>query len=338
MFPTLVLFFGLLGLTMATCEETKMGGPSIAVYTGAKMPQVGFGTFLSQPGEVGPAVREALKAGYRHIDCAEAYQNQKEIGEVFAEVFADASSGIKREDVWITSKLAPPMADPTKVRIALQTTLKDLQLDYLDLYLIHQPTPVEPDPTYDGKHRIIGKFMPLRSRGWGLQDVWRSMEAMQKDGLAKHIGVSNYAAQALNDLFMYARVAPAVLQIERHPYHSQKEILQFCKTNNVVVTNYSPLGAPGLPLYSGQDAPLLSNPVVLELAKKHGKTAAQVLIRWGVDTGTTVIPKSVKAHRIVENFDVQDFALGEDDLAALAGLSRQGRMFMQDWMGVPAFL
>lgn len=316
-------------------REEKAGDPSITLYTGAKMPQVGFGTFLSKPGEVAQAVREALKAGYRHIDCAAVYGNEKEIGEVFAEVFGDESSGIKREDVWITSKLSPTMADPTKVRIALQTTLSDLQLDYLDLYLIHQPVPVQPDPTYDGKHRIIGKFMPLRSRGWGLQDVWRSMEAMQEEGLAKHIGVSNYAAQALNDLWMYARIQPAVLQIERHPYHSQKKIVEFCSANNVAITNYAPLGAPGL--YTGQDAPLLSNPAVLEIAKKHDKTAAQVLIRWGVDTNTIVIPKSVKPHRIQENFNVLDFKLTSEDLAALDGLERGGRLFQQDWMGVPAF-
>lgn len=301
------------------------------------MPQVGFGTFLAAPGEAGDSVRAALQAGYRHIDCAAVYGNEAEIGTVFAEFFENKDSGIRREDVFITSKLPPPDADPAKVATALKKTLTDLKLQYLDLYLVHQPVPVKPNPNYDGKHRIIGKFFPVRSVGFGLQDIWREMEACHQQGLTKAIGVSNYNGQTLNDLFMYAKVFPAVLQIERHPYLSQADLVAFCKTYGVVVTNYAPLGAPGL--YSGQDEPLLNNPVVLQIAKAHSKTAAQVLIRWGVDTDTIVIPKSVKPHRIAENFDVMDFKLTSDELAKLATLDKgsAGRLFMQDWHTVPSF-
>lgn len=309
---------------------------AIKLNNGALMPQLGFGTFLAAQGEAGESVRCALEAGYRHIDCAAVYANEHEIGEVFKKVFNDPASGIKREHVFITSKLAPANADPAKVKAALQQTLKDLQLDYLDLYLVHQPVPVKLNPNYDGKHRIIGKFLPLRSVGFGLQDVWRAMEDCQEAGLARAIGVSNYNAQTLNDLFMYAKVAPSVLQIERHPYHAQSEIVAFCQANGVAITNYAPLGAPGL-YGAGQTDPLLSNSTVIEVGKRHGKTSAQVLIRWGIDTGTIVIPKSVKPHRIAENFNVLDFKLTQEDLTELAALDRRGRSFMQDWMGVPTF-
>jgi len=320
-----------------TKTEGKNASPTITLNNGNLMPQIGFGTFLAAVGEAGAAVKAALEAGYRHIDCAAVYGNEAELGEIFTEVFENKDNGINREDVFITSKLAPTEADPAKVKEALKKTLKDLKLDYLDLYLIHQPIPVEDDPTYDGKHFIVGKFKPCR-KGFGLQDVWRAMEACQQDGLTKSIGVSNYNAQSLNDLFNYAKVQPAVLQIERHPYLSQKEIVAFCKTNGVAITNYAPLGAPGL--FTGQEEPLLSNPRVLEITKKHNKTPAQVLIRWGIDTGTIVIPKSVKAHRIAENFNVLDFELSADDLSALDvldRLDRNGRLFDQDWMGVPTF-
>jgi diketogulonate reductase-like aldo/keto reductase len=309
---------------------------NVQLPSGDNVPILGFGTFLSEPGKVGAAVRTALQTGYRHIDCAKVYGNEKEIGVVFAEVFNDPNSGITRQDVFITSKLPPASATSAEnVRAALESTLADLKLDYLDLYLVHQPVPVVPNPNYDGKHRIIGKFLPCRN-GFGLQDLWRAMEACHEAKLARNIGVSNYNTLAMNDLLNYARVQPAMNQIERHPYLTQPIHVPFCLANNVAVTAYAPLGAPGS-YGTAETEPLLSHPVVSGIATKYGKTTAQVLIRWNIDSGVIVIPKSVTPSRIQENFNVLDFALEEAEVASVNALNRNGRMFLQDWHGVPIF-
>lgn len=315
-------------------ENKQTEYPVLKLNTGATMPMLGFGTFLSAPGEVADAVRAALKTGYKHIDCAAVYGNEKEIGAVFAEFFNNKESGIAREDIFITSKLWVADARPDTVLDCLKKTLADLQLDYLDLYLIHQPIIVEDDPTYDGKDRLVGKFRPVR-QGWGLQDLWRKMEEAHGSGLTKAIGVSNYNVQTLNDCLMYAKTLPAVNQVERHPYLAQPELMKFCTENGIVTTNYAPLGAPGL--FGEQKVPQLNHPVIGAVAAAHKKTPAQVLIRWGIDTGSIVIPKSVKEHRIQENFNVLDFALSPEELKAIATLDVGGRSFMQDWMGVPTF-
>jgi len=287
---------------------------------------------------VGKAVVTALKAGYRHIDCAAVYGNEKEIGIALKELFDDKTNSIKRTDVWITSKIAPFDMRPDNLKRALMKTLSDLQLEYLDLYLIHQPVVLEHDPTYDGSHRIIGKFRPLRSTGFGLQDIWRAMEGCQAAGLTKAIGVSNFHTQLLNDMLCYAHVLPAVNQVERHPYFSQPKLMSFCLKWGIAVTGYAPLGAPGL---YGKDAKdkLLENVTVTGIASKFKKTPAQVLIRWAIDTGAVTIPKSSNPTRIVENMSVFDFKLAAEDLLALKALEKgaSGRLFQQDWHGVPSF-
>jgi len=323
-------------MTESSEKKTKSSYPSLKLNTGASMPALGFGTFLAAPGEVGDSVREALRTGYLHIDCASVYGNQAEIGAVLTEVFNNPNSGIKREDIFITSKLFVNDARPGRVVDDIKKTLSQLQLSYLDLYLIHQPVIVEPNPNYDGKDRIMGKFRPLRAQGWGLQDIWRGMEEAFTQGLAKAIGLSNFNAQTINDCLCYARIPPAVLQIERHPYLQQPELLSFCEANGIVVTGYAPLGAPGLYGAKMQEPPL-SNPVVVSIAEKRKVTPGQVLIRWGIDTNCVVIPKSVKPARIRENFDVLGFKLSEEELAALKALDCKERLFLQNWSGVPTF-
>jgi diketogulonate reductase-like aldo/keto reductase len=318
-------------------KKSRTAYPTLKLNTGASMPALGFGTFLAGPGEVGNAVREALRAGYLHIDCASAYGNQAEIGAVFAEFFNDTKSGIKREDIFITSKLFPGEARPGGVVDDVKKSLSDLGLTYLDLYLVHQPLAVEPNPSWDKKERIMGKFRPLRAQGWGLQDIWRGMEEAFTLGLTKAIGISNYNVQTINDCLCYARIPPAVLQIERHPYLQQPELLKFCQNNGIVVTGYAPLGAPGLYGATAKD-PLLANPVVLQIAEQHKVSPGQVLIRWGIDTGCVVIPKSVKPARIQDNLAVIDFKLSDEELTALATLDCKGRLFLQNWAGVPSFL
>lgn len=293
------------------------------------MPVVGFGTFLAKEGEAGKSVEDALLAGYRHIDCAACYMNEAEIGKVFNKFFSDPSSGIKREDVFITSKLWITEFDPAKVEAACKKTLSDLQLDHLDLYLMHIPC---------ASAKVDGNTRAVRRAGYCTIDTWRKMEGLHKAGLAKAIGVSNFPAVLLNDLCNGAEIPPAVNQIELHPYLAQYTNVAFNKELGVVVTAYAPLGAPGLmgDKY-GDKKGLLANETILAIAKKHSKTAAQVLVRWSVDRGVVVIPKSVKEERIKSNFDVFGFRLDDQDMADIKNLDCGLRTFTQDWMGVPCF-
>lgn len=298
------------------------------------MPKVGLGTFLAAPGEVGASVTEALKLGYTHIDCAEVYENEAEVGTAMAAVFADPSSGVKREDVFITSKLPMRLARKGNVRSLLEKSLKDLQVKYLDLYLVHCSIVVQPNPNTNEESKQ--KLVALHGAGFGVQDLWREMEECADAGLTKAIGVSNFNAQMLNDVLMYARIKPAVNQIERHPYLQQRAFVDWCRKLGISITAYAPLGAPGL--FGGSvETPLLSHPTITQIAAKYGKTAAQVLVRWAVDDDTVVIPKSIKLERVKENFDVLDFSLSTDDMKAIAGLDAGKRLFAQDWMGVPCF-
>jgi len=285
------------------------------------MPTLGYGTFLAKPGEIGPALKVALEAGYRHIDCAFVYENEKEIGIALQEVFAEGK--LKREDIFITSKLPVHQMSPSEVLTSLSKTLSDLQTSYLDLYLVHLCTPIT---------KVDGKPKPLRNVGWGLQDVWRAMEAQYNSGKAKAIGISNYPTALLNDLLCYAKVLPAVHQIERHPFLVQKKHVQFCKDNNIVVTAYASLGAPTI-----SKTDLTKNEIVVKIAHKHHKTPAQVLLRWSLDTDVIAIPKSVTPDRICENFKVWDFKLTPEEIAELSALDQNLRFFSQDWVGVPPF-
>jgi diketogulonate reductase-like aldo/keto reductase len=209
--------------------------PSIVLNTGAHMPLLGLGTFLAKPGEVGQAVKAALDLGYRHIDCAEGYLNQKEIGQAFKEVFSEGK--IKREDIFVTSKIRPAVMNPDVIDNQINTTLADLQLSYLDLYLIHQPIPVKPNTNNPNTY--------VRARGISIQPTWHKMETLVDTGKVKAIGVSNFPTALLNDLLNYARIKPAVNQIERTPYLTQHKHIEFCRSEGIEITAYGALGAPG---------------------------------------------------------------------------------------------
>lgn len=301
----------------------------VTLNSGALMPIVGYGTFLAKPGEVAAGVEAALKVGYRHIDCAECYENQAEIGEVFNRVFNDASTGIKREHVFITSKLWITDFKPSSVRPALEKCLKDLQLGYLDLWLMHIPVACE---------KKDGKIVGGRRLGYSLHDTWVEVEKAYKEKLCKSIGVSNFPVVLINDFQNKCEIVPAVNQIERHPYLAQNENVAFNKDCGISITAYAPLGAAGLMGSKFTDLkPPLENAAVVAVAAKHKKTAAQVLIRWSIDQGVVVIPKSVTASRIAENFNVFDFKLDEEDMKSINALDVGFRTFTQDWMGVPCF-
>jgi len=298
---------------------------SVTLNNGLHMPLLGLGTFLSSPGEVGPAVKAALHLGYRHIDCAEVYANQMEIGQALAEVYAEGK--ITRKDIWITSKLNARCAHPDLVQKQIETTLQELQTNYVDLYLIHQPVPciqVEGKTTF--------------RRGVSIQQIWRKLEESVDNGKIKSIGVSNFPTALLNDLLNYARIKPVVNQIERTPYLTQKKHIDFCKSEGVEITAYGALGAPGGPGKGVNTVPpLLSNPIVLEIAAKKHKTPAQVLIRYHIDTKIIVIPKSTNPARLEENNNIWDFSLSEEEVAALENLNQNFRYFEQAWHGIPTF-
>jgi diketogulonate reductase-like aldo/keto reductase len=298
----------------------------IVLNTGVHMPLLGLGTFLSKPGEVALAVKTALNLGYRHIDCAEAYDNQKEIGQALSEIWKEGK--VKREDVFITSKLRAGQMQINNVHKQFEQTLQELQLSYLDLYLIHHPVPCG---VGDGG---VVKFQ----RGVCIQDIWREMEKIYDSGKVKAIGLSNFPTVLVNDLLNYARIKPAVNQIERTPYLTQKRHIEFLRSEGIEVTAFGPLGAPGLMSQRKPNIkPLMSNQVIIDIAAKKGKTIAQVLIRWGIQSKTVVIPKSITPARIEENFKVLDWELTNDEMKALDDLNTDYRYFDQDWHGVPTF-
>jgi alcohol dehydrogenase (NADP+) len=287
---------------------------------GDEIPLFGLGTWKSTPGEVGAAVREALRLGYRHFDCAPIYANEPEVGEALARGLEEC--GLAREDVWVTSKLWNNAHEPENVRPALERTLRDLRLDYLDLYLMHWPI---------AQRRDIG----LPDRGDQLVSLdeipldatWAAMEETVDRGLCRHIGVSNFSARKITGILEGCRIRPEVDQVERHPYLRQQALVDSCRANGILVTGYSPLGSRDRPerlLVEGEPV-LLEDPVVIDVARAAGATPAQVLIAWAIGHDTAVIPKTVRPERLAENLAGSRLELDPEALARLDGLDRHHR-------------
>ncbi|MFV8282815.1 aldo/keto reductase [Christiangramia marina] len=282
---------------------------------GDHMDAIGLGTWKSEKGEVANAVKIALSNGYRHIDCAATYGNEAEVGEAFAEVFGKGD--IKREDVWVTSKLWNNAHKKEDVIPALKQTLKDLQLEYLDLYLIHWPVAFKPDVSFPEKAE---DFLSLEEVP--LIETWKEMIKAKEQGLVKHIGVSNFSIEKLEELMNDTDHLPEMNQVELHPYLQQNKLLEFCSRNGINVTGYSPLGSGDRSdeMKADDEPSLLENPVINKIAKKHGASAGQILIKWSEQRGTAVIPKSTNEGRIKENLQSAGFQLDEDDLKQIADL------------------
>jgi alcohol dehydrogenase (NADP+) len=284
------------------------------------MPALGLGTWKSEPGKVYTAVKDALQAGYRHIDCAPIYGNEAEIGKALEESFQ--SKVISRSKLWITSKLWNNSHAPEDVQPALERTLADLKLQYLDLFLIHWPVHIVKDQLYASKpeHYIAFDRLPII-------ETWKVMEALVEKGLCRHIGVSNFSITKLALLMENSRLKPEMNQIELHPYLQQHSMLEYCHNNDIHLTAYSPLGSSDRPaaLKAADEPVLLEDPMIARIAEHHGVTSAQVLISWAINRGTAVIPKSVNSARIIQNLEARNLTLTKADMDEINTLDRNRR-------------
>jgi len=260
--------------------------PDIKLNDGNTIPQLGFGVFQIDPGETAEAVQRALDVGYRHIDTAEGYQNEAGVGEGFR------ASGLSRDEVFITSKLDNSKHEPDDARAAMDETLSQLGLDHVDLFLIHWPLPT----LYDGDYPA----------------TWKVLEAFKADGRARSIGVSNFEVDHLERLAAECDVVPAVNQIELHPYLPNDAVHSYGRDHGIATEAWSPIAQGGV----------LGDPVITEIAEKLDRTPAQVVLRWHIERGNIVFPKSATPARMEENFALFDFELEPGDDAAIAGLDR----------------
>ncbi|XP_030943888.1 NADP-dependent D-sorbitol-6-phosphate dehydrogenase-like [Quercus lobata] len=294
---------------------------AVTLSSGFKMPLVGFGVWRVEGKDIKDLVINAIKIGYRHFDCAADYKNEAEVGEALAGAFQ--SGLVKREDLFITTKLWN--SDHGHVFEACKDSLKKLQLDYLDLYLVHFPVAT--------KHTGVGTTdSALDEDGVleidttiTLETTWRAMEDLVSKGLVRSIGISNYDIFLTRDCLAYSKVKPAVNQIETHPYFQRDSLVKFCLKHGVSITAHTPLGGAAANTEWFGSVSCLDDPVLKGLAAKYKRTVAQIVLRWGIQRNTVVIPKTSNLKRLEENFQVFDFELTKEDMDQIKSLDRKHR-------------
>jgi alcohol dehydrogenase (NADP+) len=293
------------------------------------LPAIGLGTWKIRPEEAYETVLAAGRMGYRHLDCASTYGNEKEIGKAVRVLIGEGV--VRREDLWMTSKLPNTAHRSADVRPALEKSLHDLGLTYLDLYLVHWPIALQKGVWIPRKpeHFIPPEALPL-------EETWQAMESLVDSGLVRHIGVSNFSIPKLKNL-EGSRISPAVNQIELHPYLQQRPMLEYCRKKGIQLTAYAPLGSGDRPkpLKKKDDPVLIADTVIHQVAANHQATPAQILLAWGIQRGTSVVAKSVNPARLKENLDAIGICLGSTEMRQIEALDRSRRYVDGSFWAVP---
>ena len=306
-------------------ESSDLPTKRISLKHGAgDIPALGFGTLISDPALTIKATGDALEAGFRHFDCAERYRNEREVGEALGAALV--AGGIARKDLFITTKLWNTNHRPERVEPAFQASLDRLGLDYLDLYLSHTPFAFQPGDDQDPRDQN-GNI--LYDRGVTLLETWRAMESLVDQGKCRAIGLSDITLDGLLPIFDSARIKPAVVQVEAHPYLPETELLEFCKQRDVVFLAFAPLG-------HGLRPGPLDDPVISAIAARTGKTAAQVLLAWAVQRGTALLTTPKTAARARENFDIS--AIPDEALEEINRIQTRQRFNEVVKTGSPGFI
>lgn len=324
------------------CSRMSESLETLGTHDGGRFPTVGLGTWKI-PDEVLPAlIPDAVGVGYRHFDCACDYGNEPAVGAGIAN--AISSGQCAREDLWITSKLWNTYHHPDHVRAACERTLSDLGLDELDLYLVHFPVTLAYVP-FEERYPPGWFFNPeaenpsMKHVDVPYADTWGAMETLVDEGLVKRIGVCNLGTAMLRDIKSYARIQPAVNQVEMHPYLTQQNLLRFCQENDIVATAFSPFGASSYVSLSMADKneSLFDDPDIAEIAQVKGKTVGQIALRWAVQRGTVAIPKTQTLAHLKENIEIYDFSLSDDEMLRIDQMNRDRRFNDPAEFGEAAF-
>ncbi|KAL2132741.1 hypothetical protein VTI74DRAFT_3424 [Chaetomium olivicolor] len=286
---------------------------------GVKIPAVGFGTFANEgaKGETYKAVSKALEVGYRHLDCAWFYRNEDEVGDALHD-FLSKKPSVKREDIFICTKVWNHLHAPEDVKWSFQDSCSKLRVDYIDLFLVHWPIAAEKNADHSVKIGPDGKYVINRELTENPEPTWRAMEELAESGKARAIGVSNWTIAGLQKLLEFARIKPAVNQIEIHPFLPNSELIQFCFDHQILPAAYSPLGSQNQVPSTGET--VRENPTLNEVARRSGHNLAQVLLAWGLRRGYVVLPKSSTPSRIESNFQVPK--LSDEDFNAIEDVAR----------------
>jgi alcohol dehydrogenase (NADP+) len=306
-------------------EPTDLRMTRIPLNHGAgQIPALGFGTLIPDAAVTITATKDALAAGFRHFDCAERYGNEREVGAALQE--GTAAGKIAREDIFVTTKLWNSNHRPERVAPAFEASLKRLRLNYLDLYLIHTPFAFQPGDDQDPRDQ---NGNVLYDHDVTLLDTWQALENLVDQGNCRAIGLSDVGLSELQQIYNSARIKPAVVQVESHPYLPETELLQYCKEKSIVLLAFAPLG-------HGQRPGPLEDPVILSIAARIGKTPAQVLLAWAVQRGTAILTTPRTAARAQENFDIS--AIPQDALDEINRIQTRQRLNQVVKTGVPGFI